>query len=280
MDSLQDKKRKNREDEFESIEGGLEKEKFSEIQITGRKLNSSDEAYDPEHPGFDHSEGSRADSAAGIESHELLTLPQKKENFHVSAQDTEDFIPLFSPEHSDIEEDGFDSDECSEEKQIELFLGNKVSFVPVPQFAPSFVRYNQMKMDHLFASPHGSNTLDDSSIASPHGSNHSESPQPKGMYADNANKRASVFSRLNFSSKHITSGNKNRAKKKRHYKCEKMEMVTRQKLEIDGCSIDKRTSVFMRLTSASYSVDQQVHCMTGFKEGSGGWKKRKGKSIS
>ncbi|KAJ1377772.1 Development/cell death domain [Sesbania bispinosa] len=325
-------KRKNKEQDFEPIEGGLKKGRLTEIQISKRKLNMDhgisviaepeverlslssdscrksesihfdDDAYDPEHPGFDRSVVSGTHFAAGHESHELLPLQQKEENLHIFAEETEDYIPLFSPDHSDFEEEGFDFNECSEEKQmLGMFVGNKMSLIPLPQIPLGDEGYNQMKMDHPFASPHGTPCykVDESSFAahsmadaddfqSKDGSNHFKSLLSKGMYSDKPKKRTSVFSRLDFSSKNIASKNQNGANGKKlvndmsrarqqchdNDECEKMERVTQQKHEVEDCTMDARTSVFLRLTSASDAVGQQVHCMTKLEEGTGGWKNK------
>ncbi|KAJ1385425.1 Development/cell death domain [Sesbania bispinosa] len=211
QNSLHHNKRKNKEQDFEPVEGELKKGRFTEIQISERKLNMDhgisviaepevervslssdscrksesihfdDDAYDPEHPGFDHSVVSGTHFAAGHESHELLPLQQKEGNLHIFAEETEDYIPLFSPDHSDLEEESFDLHECSEEKQIELamFVGNKMSLIPLPQIP--------------FASPHGTPCykVDESSFAahsmadaddfqSKDGSNHFKSLLSKG----------------------------------------------------------------------------------------------------
>lgn len=313
--SLHHNKRKEREWDFQSIEGGLMKGRLNKIQISESKLNTNDgisviaepeverlssspnscknggsihfddDAYDPEHPGFHHSDRYGADSAAGHESH------KKKGNSHVFPEETEDYIPLFSPDNSDPEEEEFDFSECSEEKQIQfgMFVGNEVCSIPIPQFLLSNEGHNQMKMDHPFASPQGSPCyrLDDSSTAarrlsdasdlqSKDGSaDHIKSLPSKGMYSDNHKKRISVFSRLNFSSKGIASTNQNddasgkelvndmsRAKKERPCEYEKKEKVTQQKHGIEDFTMCKRTSVFLRLRGASDAVAPQVHCMT------------------
>ncbi|KAK7243823.1 hypothetical protein RIF29_38635 [Crotalaria pallida] len=317
--SLHHNKRKNREQGCKYKKGEVNKVGFGKIETLGwwkgtceepemeRHLSSdfcrtsasipSDvDAYDPDHPGFLHSDNSEVHSVSGHELQELLALQEKKDNSHSSTEDTEDFIPLFSPDHSDVEEEeGFDFNECSADKQIELgiFAGDKVSFIPVPQLPPprpisSNDRYNPMKMDHPFASPPGSpcDTLDDSSASLPlsgasnlqsnDGNDDLRSLLTKGMYADKAKKKTSVFSRLNFSSKNSSSKNQNaasgkklmnhtsRLKQRSHDECDKVEKVTLQKHEVEDCNVDKRTSVFMRLTRTSYA--QEVHCMTTVKE--------------
>ncbi|TKY49411.1 B2 protein [Spatholobus suberectus] len=282
--SLHHNKRKSRMRDYKSIEAGLKKGRFTEIsepEMERLSLSSDscrisesirfdDDAYDPEHPGFHRSEGSGAHSASSHESHELLALQQKKGNSHISAKESLDFIPLLASDHSDSEEEGL---------ALRMFVGNQVSSIPVPQFLHTDILsnkgYNQLKMEHPFASPHGSG--------------HVKSVQSKGLYSDKSKTRASVFSRLNFSSKYVASKNQNdasgklvndmlRVKHRNHEECEKMKEVTQQKHEIGDCKMNKRTSVFLRLTSASDAVVQPVHCMTELKEGNSEWKKAKEKS--
>ena len=261
-------------------------------------IHFDDDVYDPENPGFHHSVVSEAFTAASHESHELLTLQSKKENFHISAKDTEEYIPLCLPDHSaDPEEEGFDLRECSGEEQIELgiFVDNKLSLIPVPQlpFAPNLSDegYNKMKMEQPSASSHRRSCyrLDDLSSAalslsdeidfwSKDGSNHFKLQPSKGMYSDNLKKRTSVFSRLIFLSKDITSRNQNdlrmklvnhmsRVKQHSHVECEKMDKVTPQKNEIEDLNVDDRIGEYLRLISASHTIPRQLHCMTGLKEG-------------
>ncbi|OIW11674.1 hypothetical protein TanjilG_18201 [Lupinus angustifolius] len=324
--SLHHNKRKNIEQGYKYINGELKKRRFTKIDIaersqgpcaepevernlssdfckTSASIPSDSDAYDPDHPGFLHPDDSEAQSASGHGLRERLTMQEKKDNFYISAEDTEDYIPLFSPDHSDIEEEWFDFIECSEEEQVELgaFVGNKVPFIPVPQLPlrpiSSNEGHNRTKLENLLASLHGSDSL--SSFALPLSSAshlHSEnghkdlrSVLSKGMYAGNAKKRTSVFSRLNFSSTGSSSKTQNdesgkklmndisKLKQQGHAECEKMETVTQQKHEVEDCNVDKRTSVFMCLTSASYTVSQEVHCVKSMKKETNAGKKTKKK---
>ncbi|KAE9585033.1 hypothetical protein Lal_00017837 [Lupinus albus] len=320
--SLHHNKRKNIEQGYKYINGELKKRRFTKIDIpersqgpceepgverhlssdfcrTSASAPSDSDAYDPDHPGFLHPNDSEAQYASGHGLHELLTMQAKKDNYISS----EDYIPLFSPDHSDINEDWFDFIECSEEKQIELgaFLGNKVPFIPVPKlpFGPisSKEGHNHTKLENLLASLHGSDSSSSSAIPLSGASHlHSENGHKdlrsllsKGMYADNAKKRSSVFSRLNFSSKGSSSKTQNdesgkklmnaisKLKQQSHSECENTEKVTPKKDEVEDCNVDKRTSVFMRLTNASYTVSEEVHCMKSMKKGSNTPKKAKKK---
>lgn len=265
-----------------------EVERLSSSPDSCRKCKSihyGDDAYDPEHPGFHHSVGTTADSPVGHESHEHPTLQQKTGNIHVSAEETEVYIPLCSPDgDSDPEQEEIDHfSEC-----FGMFVGNKVSSIPIPQFLLSNEGYNQMKMDPPFPSPHGSSCcrLDDSS-SSAHplsdlsglqpkdGIDDSNSPPSKGLYSDKVKKRTSVFSRLNFASKNqndVTEkelvNDMSRAKQQSQYEYENMVKITQQKHAIEDCSTmcSRRTSVFTRLTGASNADTSQAHCMTALEE--------------
>ncbi|CAL0326399.1 unnamed protein product [Lupinus luteus] len=306
--SLHHNKRKNMEHGYKYINGELKKGRFTKIDITERSqgpcvepeverhlssdfcktctgIPSDSDAYDPDHPGFLHPDDSEAHSASGHGLCELLTMEEKKENFYISSEDTEDYIPLFSPDHSDIEEE-FDFIECSEE--LGAFVGNKVPFIPVPKLPLGPISSNEghncTKLENLFASLQKSVSPSSSALPLSGASHlHSENGHQdlrsllsKGMYADTTKKRTSVFSRLNFSSKSSSktqndeTGKKlindvSKLKQQNHAECEKMEKVTPQKDEAEDCNVDKRTSVFMRLTSASYTVSQEVHCMKSMK---------------
>ncbi|KAK7324304.1 hypothetical protein VNO77_27837 [Canavalia gladiata] len=321
QNSLHYNKGKRRKWDYNSLEDGLKKGSFTEIQISEKKLNTDhdvsvisepekemlslcsyscrkserihfdDGAYDPEHPGFHRSDGSGAHSATSHESHEHLTLQQKEGNLNISAEESEDYIPLFTSDHSDLVEEP-DFSECSVEKQIELgmFVGRQVSSIPVPQdpLWPIFSNegYKQMKMEHPVASLHGSpsycsaalplSDANDSQFKD--GSNHLKSVPSKSMYSDSLKNRACVFSRLNFSSKYA-SENQNGASRKLvndmlrvnhryHEKHEMMKTVTAQKHESGNCYMDKRTSVFLRLTGTSDAAAQPKQCITELKEGS------------
>ncbi|XP_058722802.1 uncharacterized protein LOC131594641 [Vicia villosa] len=280
--SLLQKRRKKRKWDFQIIENELIKERFTNTQKKRLVMNHGaavaaeqeveklslspkscekfesiqfniDDAYDPENPGFNHSLGSGAHSAASFESHELSTFQKKKGNLHILEEETEDFIPLCSTDNSDLEEGELDN--CSEEKQTELDMlaENKFSYIPVPRF---------------LMSDKESNRLSDSSptaVSSLQSKDETDTLPSKGLYSDKTKNRTSVFSRLNFSSKGITSKNHNdiNGKDIAEYHCqyeyEKMEEVTRQ---IEDGRMYKRASVFMRLTSVSDAAPQ-IHCMTG-----------------
>ncbi|KAL5079014.1 hypothetical protein RYX36_007435 [Vicia faba] len=222
--------------------------KFESIQF------NDDDAYDPENPGFNHSVGSGAHSAANIESHEP-PFQKKKGNLHILEEETEDFIPLCSTDNSDLEDGEIDNfSESSEEKQteIDMLVENEVSYIPVPRF---------------LMSDKESNMLCDSSptaVSNLQSKDETDTLPSKGLYSDKTKNRTSVFSRINFSSKGITSENQNdiNGKDIAEYNCqyeyEKMEEVTQQ---IEDGRMYKRASVFMRLTSVSDAVPQ-IHCKT------------------
>ncbi|CAK8534708.1 unnamed protein product [Lathyrus sativus] len=292
--SLHQKRKKKRKWDFQIIENKLIKGRFTNTQK--RKLVSHDgasvtaeqeveklslsrescgncesiqfhgDAYDPENPGFNHSVGSGAHSAASYESHELPSFPKKKGNLPILEEETEDFIPLCSTDNSDLEDGELDNfSESSEEKQIGLDMleGNEVSYIPVPRF---------------LISDKESNRLCDSSptaVSNLQSKDETDTLPSKGMYSDKTKNRTSVFSRLNFSSEGITSENqddingKDIARYHYQYGYEKMEEVTQQ---IEDGRMYKRASVFMRLTSVSDTVPQ-IHSMTGLDHRTRWWKK-------
>ncbi|QHN86052.1 hypothetical protein HN51_040331 [Arachis hypogaea] len=149
-------------------------------------------------------------TAACSESHELVAMQSKKQNFNFSAEDTEEYIPLCLPDSAEPEEEGFAVGECTEQTEIGIFVDNKLSTIPVPQLPLvsnlSDEGCNQKKMEDSVTSSDGSpcSGLDKSSLAaitlsdatgfqSKPGSNHCE-PQPaKGLYSDNLKKRVCVF---------------------------------------------------------------------------------------
>ncbi|RYQ95385.1 hypothetical protein Ahy_B08g090656 isoform B [Arachis hypogaea] len=237
------KKRKNKKQGYKSIKDVGKKGRFAEVEIFRRKpdkihgssdiseldvetflasiacgkseVTHSDDAYDPENPGFHHSVVPKDLNAAFGESHELVALQSKKENFNFSAEDTLEYIPLCLPDSAD--EEGFDVGECTGE-ELGKFVDNKLSIIPVPQLPLvsnlSDEGCNQKKMEDSVTSSNGSpcSGLDNSSLAaisfsdavgfqSKPGSNRCELQPAKCLYSDNLKKRASVFSRLTFPSK-------------------------------------------------------------------------------
>ncbi|KAI5440722.1 uncharacterized protein LOC127130565 isoform X4 [Lathyrus oleraceus] len=292
--SLHQKRKRKRKWDFQIIENELMKGRFTNTQK--RKLVSNDgasvtdeqevenlslsprscgncksiqfhdDAYDPENPGFNHSVGSGAHSAASYESHELPSFQNKKGNLPILEEETEDFIPLCSTDNSDLEDGELDDfSESSEEKQIGLDMleGNEVSYIPVPRFLMSDKESNRL----CDSSPTGVSNLQSK--------DETDTLPSKGMYSDKTKNRTSVFSRLNFLSKGITSENQNDingkdiAKYHYRYGYQKMEEVAQQ---IEDGRMYKRASVFMRLTSVSDTVPQ-IHSMTGLDDGTRWWKK-------
>jgi len=161
--------------------------------------------YDPEHPSFNQSMAYADHSSVGYESHELPTLQKKKENLDIFEEDNEDFIRLYSTDHSDLEDGELgNSSEGSDEEQIELdmLIGIDDSSIPVPRF---------------LLSDQESDKLGDSSSAAVSDfqrrdeSDHLNSLPSKGMYCDEPKEKTSVFSSLSFSSKGITSKNRDDA---------------------------------------------------------------------
>jgi len=262
----------------------------------GESMHLDVDAYDPEHPGFNQSVTSGSHSAASYESHELPTLQKKKENFHIFEasyeshelptlqkkkenfhifeDDNEDFIPLCSTDHSDLEDGELgNSSEGSDEEQIELdmLIGIDDSSIPVPRF---------------LLSDKESDKLGDSSSAavsdfqSKDESDHLNSLLSKGMYCDEPKEKTSVFSRLSFSSKGVASKNQNDANGKdlaynmsRENKQYQYESINDVRQQSKNGATYKRASAFLRLTGASDAVSPQVPSMTRLYERTGGWKK-------
>jgi len=240
----------------------------------GESMHLDVDAYDPEHPGFNQSVASWAHSATSYELHELPTLQEKKENFHIFEDGNEDFIPLCSSDHSDLEDGELgNSSDGSDEEQIELdmLIGNDDSSIPVPRFLLS-----DKESDKL-----GDSSSDAvSNFQSKDESDHLNSLLLKGMYCDEPKQKTSVFSRLSVSLKGIASKNQNDANRKdlvhnmsrknKQYQYESIKDATQQR-EIS--TTYKRASVFLRLAGASDAVSPQVPSMTGLYERTGGWKK-------
>ncbi|RHN74505.1 putative development/cell death domain-containing protein [Medicago truncatula] len=240
----------------------------------GESMHLDVDAYDPENPGFNQSVTSGANSAASYESHELPTLLKKKENLHIFEDDNEDFIPLCSTDHSDLEDGELgNSSEGSDEEQIELdmLIGIDDSSIPVPRF---------------LLSDKESDKLGDSSSAavsdfqSKDESDNLNSLPSKGMYCDEPKEKTSVFSRLNFSSKGVASKNQNDANGKdlvnnmsRENKQYQYESIKDVRQQSKNGAMYKRASVFLRLAGASDAVSPQVPSRTGLYERTGGWKK-------
>ncbi|XP_024629804.1 uncharacterized protein [Medicago truncatula] len=302
--SLHRKKRKTRKWDFQIIEDVLEKggvtnppkrklivnhgtpvtakqevEKLSlspESLGKGESMHLDVDAYDPEHPGFNKSVASGAYSAASFESRELPTLQEKKENFHIFEDGNEDFIPLCSTDHSDLEDGELgNSSDGSDEEQIELdmLIGNDDSSIPVPRFLLS-----DKESDKLGDS--SSDAVSD--FQSKDESDHLNSLLSKGMYCDEPKQKTSVFSRLSVSLKGIASKNQNDANRKdlvnknnmsrknKQYQYESIKDATQQR---ENGTTYKRASVFLRLTGASDAVSPQVPSMTGLYVRTGGLKK-------
>ncbi|KAL2331047.1 hypothetical protein Fmac_018628 [Flemingia macrophylla] len=310
LTEIQIPERKQNMDHDISLISGTEVERFSLSFYSCRVSESThfpDDSYDPEHPGFYHMEGSGAHSATSHDSLELVALHRKEGNSNISAKDSEDYIPLSLSDHSDSEEEWVDFSEGSVLKQIELgtLVGNQVSSIPIPQFAHGNILsnkgYNEIKTEHPCASTHGCprHRADDSGNAglplsdkrnskSENGKSHFKSVQSKVVYSNKSKERSSVFSRLNFSSKYSALKNKNDGwgklvndmsivKHRDHEECEKKKKVTQQKHEVGDCNMNRRTSVFLRLTRGSDAGVQPVHCMTELEEGTSEWKKGKEK---
>ncbi|KAL5063214.1 hypothetical protein RYX36_024951 [Vicia faba] len=183
--------------------------------------------------------------------------PRLRRNLHILEEGNEDFIPLCSTDNSDLEDgDIYNFSESLEEKQteIDMLIENEVSYIPIPRF---------------LMSDKESNKLCDSSptvVSNLQSKDETDTFPSKGLYSNKTKNRTNVFSRLNFSSKGITSENQVDINEEdiAEYHCqyEKMEEVTQH---IEDGRMYKRASVFMRLTNVSYVVPQ-IHCMIGLND--------------
>ncbi|KAL5067524.1 hypothetical protein RYX36_018411 [Vicia faba] len=145
---------------------------------------------------------------------------------------------------------------AKKQTEIDMLVENEVSYIHVPRF---------------LMSDKESNKLCDSSfnvVSNLQSKDETDTLPSKGLYSDKTKNRTSVFYRLIFSLKGITSENQNDINGKDiagyhcQYEYEKMEEATQQ---IEDGKMYKRASVFMRLTSVS-DVVPQIHCMTGLND--------------